>query len=52
MRLLLYNIRYGVGAGASMHMPLPGAGYILGNQTVLPDITYVHQVRPIPTLSD
>jgi endonuclease/exonuclease/phosphatase family metal-dependent hydrolase len=38
MRLLLYNIRYGVGAGASMHMPLPGAGYLLGNQTVLPDI--------------
>jgi endonuclease/exonuclease/phosphatase family metal-dependent hydrolase len=22
-----------------MHMPLPGAGYILGNQSVLPDIT-------------
>ena len=39
MRLLLYNIRYGVGAGASMHMPLPGAGYLLGNQSVLPDIT-------------
>jgi endonuclease/exonuclease/phosphatase family metal-dependent hydrolase len=38
MRLLLYNIRYGVGVGASMHMPLPGAGYILGNQNVLPDI--------------
>ena len=38
MRLLLYNIRYAVGAGASMHMPLPGAGYLLGNQTVLPDI--------------
>ena len=38
MRLLLYNIRYGVGAGASMHMPLPGAGYLLGNQNVLPDI--------------
>ena len=38
MRLLLYNIRYGVGAGASMHMPLPGAGYILGNQNVLSDI--------------
>lgn len=38
MRLLLYNIRYGVGAGAAMHMPLPGAGYILGNQNVLPDI--------------
>lgn len=39
MRLLLYNIRYGVGGGASMHMPLPGAGYILGNQNVLPEIT-------------
>lgn len=39
MRLLLYNIRYAVGAGAAMHMPLPGAGYILGNQNVLPDIT-------------
>ena len=39
MRLLLYNIRYGVGGGASMHMPLPGAGYILGNQNVLPDIS-------------
>jgi len=39
MRLLLYNIRYAVGAGASMHVPLPGAGYILGNQNVLPDIT-------------
>ena len=38
MRLLLYNIRYGVGAGASMHMPLPGAGYLLGNQNVLPEI--------------
>ncbi len=39
MRLLLYNIRYAVGAGASMHVPLPGAGYLLGSQTVLPDIT-------------
>jgi endonuclease/exonuclease/phosphatase family metal-dependent hydrolase len=38
MRLLLYNIRYAVGAGASMHMPLPGAGYLLGNQSVLPGI--------------
>lgn len=40
MRLLLYNIRYAVGGGASMHMPLPGAGYVLGNQSVLPDITH------------
>jgi len=39
MRLLLYNIRYAVGAGASLHVPLPGAGYILGNQNVLPEIT-------------
>jgi len=39
MRLLLYNIRYAVGAGASIHMPLPGAGYILGNQRVLSNIT-------------
>ena len=39
MRLLLYNIRYAVGAGASIHVPLPGAGYVLGNQRVLTDIT-------------
>jgi len=39
MRLLLYNIRYAVGAGASIHVPLPGAGYILGNQAVLSNIT-------------
>lgn len=47
MRLLLYNIRYGVGAGASMHMPLPGAGYILGNQNVLTDIVrFIKSVDP------
>ncbi len=47
MRLLLYNIRYAVGAGASMHMPLPGAGYILGNKDVLPDIvTFIKSVDP------
>lgn len=47
MRLLLYNIRYGVGAGASMHMPLPGAGYLLGNQNVLPDIiTFIKSAEP------
>jgi len=39
MRLLLYNIRYAVGAGASIHVPLPGAGYVLGNQRVLTSIT-------------
>lgn len=47
MRLLLYNIRYAVGGGASMHMPLPGAGYVLGNQSVLPDITkFIRTVDP------
>jgi len=47
MRLLLYNIRYAVGGGASMHMPLPGAGYVLGNQSVLPQITrFIKSVDP------
>ena len=47
MRLLLYNIRYAVGGGASMHLPLPGAGFVLGNQTVLPDITtFIKSVDP------
>src|SRR5690606_32518457 len=47
MRLLLYNIRYAVGAGASMHVPLPGAGYILGNQNVLPEITaFIRACKP------
>ena len=38
MRLLLYNIRYAVGDGASMRMPIPGAGYVLGNQAVLGEL--------------
>jgi len=47
MRLLLYNIRYAVGGGASLHVPLPGAGYVLGNQTVLPEITrFIKDVDP------
>jgi len=47
MRLLLYNIRYAVGGGASMHMPVPGAGYVLGNQNVLPEITrFIRSVDP------
>jgi endonuclease/exonuclease/phosphatase family metal-dependent hydrolase len=47
MRLLLYNIRYAVGGGASMHMPLPGAGYVLGNKDVLPEITkFIKTVDP------
>ena len=47
MRLLLYNIRYAVGGGASMHVPWPGAGYVLGNKDVLPEITrFVKSVDP------
>jgi endonuclease/exonuclease/phosphatase family metal-dependent hydrolase len=39
MRLLLYNIRYGIGLGRAMHLPLPGAGYLLGNRGNLQSIT-------------
>lgn len=47
MRLLLYNIRYAVGGGASMRMSIPGAGYVLGNQAVLPEITrFIKSVDP------
>ncbi|MEO0952375.1 MAG: endonuclease, partial [Pseudomonadota bacterium] len=55
MRLVLYNIRYGVGAGLSTHLPVPGAGYVLGNnanlerlieflQSVAPDIVGLIEV--------
>jgi endonuclease/exonuclease/phosphatase family metal-dependent hydrolase len=47
MRLLLYNIRYAVGGGATMRMPIPGAGYVLGNQAVLPEISrFIKSVDP------
>ncbi len=47
MRLLLYNIRYAVGGGASMHMPLPGAGYVLGDPNVLPELTrFIKSIDP------
>ena len=39
MRLLLYNIRYGIGLGRAMHLPVPGAGYLLGNRANLQRIT-------------
>lgn len=39
MRLLLYNIRYGLGLGPAMHLPIPGAGYLLGNRGNLARIT-------------
>ena len=31
MRLLVYNMRYAVGSGAPPQLPVPGAGYLLGN---------------------
>ncbi|NBC23159.1 MAG: endonuclease, partial [Gammaproteobacteria bacterium] len=47
MRLLLYNIRYGVGGGASMHVPVPGAGYLLGNRPNLDRIIeFIQSVDP------
>jgi endonuclease/exonuclease/phosphatase family metal-dependent hydrolase len=39
MRLLVYNIRYGLGVGASFHLPVPGAGYLRGNRPNLQRIT-------------
>lgn len=38
MRLLVYNIRYAVGAGAPPHVPVPGAGYLFGNPGNLDNI--------------
>jgi endonuclease/exonuclease/phosphatase family metal-dependent hydrolase len=39
MRLLLYNICYGIGFGSTMRWPLPGVGYLMGNQENLQRIT-------------
>jgi endonuclease/exonuclease/phosphatase family metal-dependent hydrolase len=39
MRLLLYNIRYGLGLGSAIHWPLPGIGYLFGNRRNLQRIT-------------
>lgn len=38
MRLLIYNIRYAVGAGTPPHVPVPGAGYLFGNPGNLDNI--------------
>ncbi|MEM9173537.1 MAG: endonuclease/exonuclease/phosphatase family protein, partial [Pseudomonadota bacterium] len=35
LKLVLYNICYGIGSGLATHMPVPGAGYLLGNQANL-----------------
>jgi endonuclease/exonuclease/phosphatase family metal-dependent hydrolase len=39
MRLLVYNIRYGLGLGPQLHWPLPGMGYLTGNRDNLQRIT-------------
>jgi len=39
MRLLIYNIRYGLGLGSQLHWPLPGMGYLTGNRGNLQRIT-------------
>jgi len=39
MRLLIYNIRYAVGAGPTPQRPVPGAGYLFGNPGNLVRIT-------------
>ncbi|MEL6870207.1 MAG: endonuclease/exonuclease/phosphatase family protein [Pseudomonadota bacterium] len=39
MRIVLYNIRYGIGAGLSAHLPVPGAGFVLGNNANLDRLT-------------
>ncbi|TFG86079.1 MAG: endonuclease [Chromatiales bacterium] len=38
MRLLVYNIRYAVGAGMPPNLPVPGAGYLFGNPGNLDNI--------------
>ena len=39
MRLVIYNIRYATGTGASFHLPVPGAGYLRPNRRVLNGLT-------------
>lgn len=47
MRLLLYNIRYGVGAGPTALVPVPGAAYLLGNKSHLARlIEFIQSVAP------
>ncbi|HEY5622801.1 MAG TPA: endonuclease/exonuclease/phosphatase family protein [Gammaproteobacteria bacterium] len=47
MRLLLYNIRYGLGNGRAVHWPLPGAAYLLGNRGNLQQITdFIRSLDP------
>ena len=47
VRLLLYNIRYGVGTRPTFHMPLPGAGYLSADKAQLARlIEFIRGVSP------
>jgi endonuclease/exonuclease/phosphatase family metal-dependent hydrolase len=47
MRLLIYNIRYAVGAGMPPQIPVPGAGYLFGNPGTLDNIIdFIKSCRP------
>ncbi len=47
MRLLVYNIRYAVGAGVPAHVPVPGAGYLFGNPGNLDRIiSFIQEQNP------
>jgi endonuclease/exonuclease/phosphatase family metal-dependent hydrolase len=47
MRLLIYNIRYAIGAGPTPRMPVPGAGYLFGNPGNLGKITkFINSTDP------
>lgn len=39
VRLLLYNMRYGLGFGPGLHWAVPGVGYLFGNPANLKRIT-------------
>jgi endonuclease/exonuclease/phosphatase family metal-dependent hydrolase len=47
MKLLVYNIRYAVGAGPTPRMPVPGANYLFGNPGNLDRITnFIKSANP------
>ena len=47
MRLLVYNIRYGAGAGGDFHFPLPFSGYLRNTTANLGKITeFIKRYRP------
>ena len=47
MRLLVYNIRYGAGAGARFHLPVPFGGYLKHTDENLENITaFIKSYKP------